>query len=98
MRADPFHVAAHQQSNRDREADRHDSPWTRLERVHYHQREDSNQYDHDAENGDKRRVTRNGADFVLRHLAECFSVATERRTKDDKILNGAAKSDADDYP
>jgi hypothetical protein len=68
------------------------------ERVDDDQGEHRDQHDHDSQHGHQRGEACDGADFLLRHLAERLAVAADRRAEDDKVLDGAAECHADDDP
>ena len=98
MRTNPVHVAAHQQRNWNRQSNRYDSPRARLQGIDDHQGQNSNQHDHDSENGDQRSIPGDFPDFVLCHLAKRLAVTPERRAQNHEILHCSAKRHSDDDP
>ena len=98
VRAQPAQVDAHQECDRDREAEGNDSPGARLERVHHDEGQHRDEDHHDADHRHQRGVAGDGADLLLGHLAERLAVAAERRAENDAVLHRAAERDADDDP
>jgi len=70
VRSHPAQIYAHEERRGNRQPDRDNTPRTRLERVHHHEREHGNEDDHYAEHCDQRRVSRHRPDLFLRHLPE----------------------------
>ena len=97
-RTDPSQIHTHQHGDRDRQSDRHGSPWARFERVDDDERQHREQHDHDAEHRDQRRDAGDRPDLLARHLPERLAVAADGRCENDKILNRTAERDADDDP
>src|SRR5438045_2105607 len=89
---------AHNQRQRNGRRDGENTPRTLGKRLNHHQRQNSQQNDHDRQDTNESEQADAGPDFLLYHLTKRFAAAPDRREQNDHVMDTSAKRCADQNP
>ena len=89
---------AHDQRQGNCHRDGENAPGTLRQRLNNHQRQNRQQDNHDHQNTDKSEQANTWPDFVLHHLTERFSAATNRGKQNNHVVDASAERCADQNP
>jgi len=96
--AEPVHVDAHAERQRNRHANREGAPRALLQGVHHGEPETGERDDDDEEDGNGGRRAGDGADLCPRDLGERRAAAAGGGPENDHVVHGARQADAAHEP